>query len=492
MVDIKMQLAFLVVLVTGVRSQDTYGSPATSVVNPASVSAIFNGNSVSSNTILDNPSGFSPAFGSSIRSSISGGSTFLPSFTPPKGSSSISSSGYHTSISTFDSPLNSLPPFSSGTSFSSSSNSFPKEIIFSPADTFSSQSSFESNSATSTDSSFITSNSFSDSSSSLGTSSNSVPEQSFNSPSGFFPSQSSFGFNQNSGISIGSSVESSNSFSERSSSQTSFGSTKTFSVSSSNSFAGGSASIGSSGRTSGSSNVAVPVGVDFSQATRTEDGRLCVIKQESVETLSKDPILECKHKDVKKCHYTYITYFKPAQEEACEENYEKSCQITFRQEAVKETVRKCYRPLEKLCHGQGKEVCKTVYESSCTTKYIEKGPGKVIGDTKCEKLPDRICGAGCVTEEGPEECHDKTVDTLVDVPEETCDLNPQKTCRLVTKLVPSLKPKQECTTVPQETCNLKFTSPQRKQKPLRKEWCLEDEPSPSYDPGTRSGRRSRP
>ena len=45
-------------------------------------------------------------------------------------------------------------------------------------------------------------------------------------------------------------------------------------------------------------------------------------------------------------------------------------------------------------------------------------------------------------QEGPEECHDKKVDTLVDVPEETCDLNPQKTCRLVTKLVPSLKPKQ--------------------------------------------------
>ena len=48
--------------------------------------------------------------------------------------------------------------------------------------------------------------------------------------------------------------------------------------------------------------VAVPGGVDFSQATRTADGRLCVIKEERVETLSKDPILECKHKNVEKCH----------------------------------------------------------------------------------------------------------------------------------------------------------------------------------------------
>ena len=30
--------------------------------------------------------------------------------------------------------------------------------------------------------------------------------------------------------------------------------------------------------------------------------------------------MECKHKNVEKCHYTYITYFKPAQEETCEEN----------------------------------------------------------------------------------------------------------------------------------------------------------------------------
>ncbi|TRY72684.1 hypothetical protein TCAL_17112 [Tigriopus californicus] len=86
---------------------------------------------------------------------------------------------------------------------------------------------------------------------------------------------------------------------------------------------------------------------------------------------------------------------------------------------------------------------RTVYESSCTTKYVEKQAGKFVGDTKCEKLPIEICGAGCVTEEGPEECHDKTITSLLDVPEEVCDLNPQKTCRLQTRLVPSLKPEHE-------------------------------------------------
>ena len=35
---------------------------------------------------------------------------------------------------------------------------------------------------------------------------------------------------------------------------------------------------------------------------------------------------------------------------------------------------------------------------------------------------------------------------------EICDLNPQKTCRFVTKLVPKLEPVRECTVVPKETC----------------------------------------
>lgn len=92
-----------------------------------------------------------------------------------------------------------------------------------------------------------------------------------------------------------------------------------------------------------------------------------------------------------------------------------------------------------------------------------------------------ICGNGCTTEEGPEECHDKDVDSLIDVPEEVCDLNPQKTCRFATKLVPRLKPKHECTTVPQEVCSLKFSAPRKQSKPLRSEWCLDENPTQPDD-----------
>merc|ERR1712061_328068 len=226
-------------------------------------------------------------------------------------------------------------------------------------------------------------------------------------------------------------------------------------------------------------------GVDFSSCQNDPDtGLCCVEKLESIQTIEKDPILECTHKNVEKCHYTYVTQFNPAQEEVCEENFEKTRQITFKQQAIEEDVEKCYRPLIKTCEGNGDEVCQTVYESSCTTKYVEKQPGKFVGDTKCEKLPVEICGRGCTTTEGDEECHNKKVTSLLDVPEEVCDLNPQKTCRLQTRLVPSLKPEHECTIIPQEICNLKFSNPEQVDQPLKTKWCLDpSEPLPgeTYD-----------
>ena len=218
-------------------------------------------------------------------------------------------------------------------------------------------------------------------------------------------------------------------------------------------------------------------GIDFSSCKTDPDTGLCCVEQmEKIQSIKKDPILECTHKNVEKCHYTYVTQFTPAQEEVCEENFEKTCQITYKQVATDETVEKCYKPIEKVCNGQGPEECRTVYESSCTTKYVMKKKMKFVGDTKCEKLPVEICGAGCVFEEGPEECHDKVVTSLIDVPEEVCDLNPQKICKFQTKLVPKLKPTHECTIIPKETCNLKFDTPEPIEKDLKTKWCLDDTP----------------
>ena len=214
------------------------------------------------------------------------------------------------------------------------------------------------------------------------------------------------------------------------------------------------------------------MGIDFSNAVLDPDtGLECVFSEESIQYLEREPILECTHKNIEKCHYTYATEFRPTQEEVCEENFEKQCQITFKQQAVKEKVKKCYRPMTKVCDGQGPEECRTVYESSCSTRYIEKKPGKFVGETSCQKLPIEICGAGCSAVEGPEECHDKTLTNLIDIPEEVCDLNPQKTCNFQTKLVPALVPKHACTTVPKEVCNLRFSTPSLETNPLTTKWC---------------------
>jgi len=269
-------------------------------------------------------------------------------------------------------------------------------------------------------------------------------------------------------------------------------------------------------------------GIDFSGCEEQPDGMCCVFKESSFKSIKKDPVLECTHKQVEKCHYTYVTEFTPIQEEVCEENFEKKCQITFKKMASVETVKKCYTPLEKVCGGGdnlsdpalasygnapptsylpdggsprtgnggggsraagngggGQEECKTFYESACTTKYIEKQPGKFVGDTRCEKLPIELCGQGCNVVPGPEECHDKEITSVIDVPEEVCDLNPRKICRSQTRLVPQLKPVHECTLIPQEVCQLKFTTPEEIEKPLMTKWCIDPNaeviPDQTYD-----------
>ena len=45
------------------------------------------------------------------------------------------------------------------------------------------------------------------------------------------------------------------------------------------------------------------------------NGKLCILKEEMVQSVVHEPILQCTHKKVEKCHYTYITKFMPSQEE---------------------------------------------------------------------------------------------------------------------------------------------------------------------------------
>ena len=69
--------------------------------------------------------------------------------------------------------------------------------------------------------------------------------------------------------------------------------------------------------------------VNFTNATLNSDGsKECVNTTGIIEMYDKKPIHECLHKDVEQCHHTYVTEFEPIQEEVCDENYQKSCQVS--------------------------------------------------------------------------------------------------------------------------------------------------------------------
>ena len=64
------------------------------------------------------------------------------------------------------------------------------------------------------------------------------------------------------------------------------------------------------------------------------------------------------------------------------------------------------------------------------------------------------------------------VHTIVgDNPEESCSLDPQRTCKHVTKLVPSLKEVEKCFDVPKEVCVRSEVNPRVVKFPVVKKWC---------------------
>merc|ERR1712215_613357 len=244
------------------------------------------------------------------------------------------------------------------------------------------------------------------------------------------------------------------------------------------------------------------VAVDFgavAAAGPDADGKKCIDKVEMVEETEYDDVVQCDH------------------------SYDKRCHIEYEQIAFNETAEICRTPLVKDCEVEGPEICRTEYESecwtkqevhdveddvvSCTTEVEEKCEDETSGyttNTKCSKWPKEVCTvekkavkkytpitgctkepreicapAGCGFKEGDEECYDKTQTVVQDAPKEQCSLEPQRTCKHVTKLVPKLEPKEECVDVPKEVCTRSRTNPRKVKKPVVKKWC--------YEPSEESG-----
>ena len=63
---------------------------------------------------------------------------------------------------------------------------------------------------------------------------------------------------------------------------------------------------------------------------------------------------------------------------------------------------------------------------------------------------------------------------IVSKPKEECDLEPMKSCRFITKMVPHLKPTEECVEVPQEVCGVSRIKPVKKERPAIQLWCTDE------------------
>merc|ERR1712087_952133 len=245
------------------------------------------------------------------------------------------------------------------------------------------------------------------------------------------------------------------------------------------------------------------------------DGKRCIDKVEMVEETEYDDVVQCDHSYDRRCHTTYVTQYESQQEEDCDENFRKNCFIEYEQIAFNETAQICRTPLVKDCDIPGPDICRTEYESECwtkqevhdveddvvecTTEVEEKCEDETSGyttNTKCSKWPREVCSvskkpvkkytpitgctkeprelcapAGCGFVPGKETCYDKVQTIVQDAPKEQCSLEPQRTCKHVTKLVPKLTPTEECVDVPKEVCTRSRSNPRKVKKPVVKKWC---------------------
>jgi len=257
------------------------------------------------------------------------------------------------------------------------------------------------------------------------------------------------------------------------------------------------------------------IGQAAAQDEEVKGGRKCIDKVMMVEVTEYDEVITCDHSYDKRCHTSYVTNYDSQQEEECEENFKKVCHINYEPLAYNETVEICRTPIVKDCDIPGETVCQTVYETECSTEqkvheveddvtscrtelmtkcrdvtvgYVTKPEcdewpverctlerklvKKYTPETACYKEPRELCAPrGCGFRNGTVECHDKVKTIVVDNPLETCKIEPQRTCKHVTKLVPRLVAAEECVDVPKEVCSRSKSNPRKIKKPIIKKWC---------------------
>ncbi|QQP39305.1 Uncharacterized protein FKW44_020145, partial [Caligus rogercresseyi] len=175
--------------------------------------------------------------------------------------------------------------------------------------------------------------------------------------------------------------------------------------------------------------------------------------------------------------------------EICKNLHETICETSFKEYDIEEDHPNCTVVEETRCekfpvnllhlpHKEGqepfaeKERCEKWPVQKCMleTKQVKK----VHPETECKKVGRKICvPSNCMIVPGEEICNDVKRTLVQNIPEEQCDLQPQKSCRMESTLVPRLVPKKNCIKVPKEVCTNTRRNPKKIIKPVSKLWCYD-------------------
>jgi hypothetical protein len=134
-------------------------------------------------------------------------------------------------------------------------------------------------------------------------------------------------------------------------------------------------------------------------------------------------------------------------------------------------------------------------ETMCNTTYNDQWKPQ----TSCSKHPQTICApATCrivpvsnnpsstthnpLSTQGKEKCKTKTLTSTSYKPVETCDLQPQTRCTIITKPLPHLKLVPNCYTEEKEVCRRKQGEAKPAGKQTLVKWCKEPDARTKTNP----------
>jgi len=223
-------------------------------------------------------------------------------------------------------------------------------------------------------------------------------------------------------------------------------------------------------------------------------------------------VIKCTHSTHRSCHTSYITEYTSYQEEECRESFVKDCFISFSKSLTKHFIDVCTETLVKNCSLQAEPVCSSEAVTSCATvqdfrtvqevrphcrleeksvpcssssllsncsvkvtrcELVSTNVTRLRPTTSCSRDQVEVCGPGaCPLVKGQTQCRREKKAVIQQVPEEKCSLSVRPDCRTVTRLVPRLKPKEECKEVPQELCVRVTEGVEVEKRPVIKLWCF--------------------